>query len=45
LLWEQNYQGVTISVDKGRDMDVVYLDWCKAFDMVRNSVLLSNLER
>jgi len=26
-------------------MDVVYLDLCEAFDMVRNSILLSNLER
>ena len=32
-------------VDVGREMDVIYMDFCNTFDMVPYHILLSKLER
>jgi len=39
------HNSVTVSLDKGKAMDVIYLDFCKVFGMVPHNIVAAKLER
>jgi len=38
------YDEVMVSVERGRAIGVIYLDFCKAFEMVPHHIFLSELK-
>ena len=38
-------EDITEAMDNGKDVDVIYLDFCKAFDKIPHRRLLKKLEK
>jgi len=39
------YNEVMVSVDKGNVTDIIYLQFCKTFDMTPHNILIAKLEK
>lgn len=38
------YDGLTVFMGKGKETDVIYLDFCKDFDKIPHNILIAKLD-